>query len=74
MSTQEQANVREPLLKANRGPLRDDEIDEPAGGTRRIDYEQTYRKRHGFVQTHRSNERQKQRATNRRGFFRGVWQ
>lgn len=69
MSKQQQDKVRELLLKADDGSLSDEGIDELAEETRH-DHEQTYR--NGCIQTHRTNERQKQKPTNRRRFFRGV--
>jgi hypothetical protein len=39
-----------------------------------INHEQTYRKRHRCIRTHRTNERQKQKPTNRARFLRGTCQ
>jgi hypothetical protein len=52
MTEQLQDKVQEPLLKTDDGALEDEELSEPAEETRRIDYEQTYRKKHKWVQTH----------------------
>ncbi|MCX2818097.1 hypothetical protein EGH25_01845 [Haladaptatus sp. F3-133] len=74
MTEQLQDKVQEPLLKTDDGALEDEELSEPAEETRRIDYEQTYRKKHKWVQTHRTDERQKQKPANKRRLFRGIWQ
>ncbi len=36
--------------------------------------EQTYRKRHGYIPTHRTKERRKQEPTNSGRFLRGTYQ